>query len=293
MQIDHVAYAWADLDAVVDEFERVGFSPEYGGVHATGTTHMSLVALPDGSYLELLSTTPGTDPVDAGFWPDHVAASGGPAAWCIAVDDVRAWAKQCIDAGLPIDGPTTAGRERDDGRRVEWDMVFVGRESERELHPFAINDRTPRAFRVPAVEDDIASPRGAVTGVAEVVLAVSNLDYTVDTFRRSYRFPTPTRWTDETLEAKLASFPGKPVTLAEPRGSESWLGDRLADVGPGPCAYLLGSDDLDAASDYYELSSPTVWGAPETGAGTDTRRLAWLDSELLGTTVGVVAASTH
>jgi hypothetical protein len=286
MHLDHVAYAWDDLDTVVDAFERVGFAPEYGGTHATGTTHMSLVTFPDGSYLELLSTTPGMDPSDAGFWPERIAANAGPAAWCIGVDDVRAWSKQRIDAGLAVDGPKTAGRERADGRYVEWDMAFVGGEAERDLHPFAIGDRTPRAFRVPAVDEP--DRPGTLTGVAEVVLAVSTLDRAVETFRRSYRFPTPTRWTDESFGARLASFPGKPVTLAEPNGEGSWLADRLDGVGPGPCTYLLGTDDLDAARDGYELSSPTVWGAGEP-AEAGSRQLAWLDSDLLGTTVGVVA----
>lgn len=281
MQLDHVAYAWTDLDTLVEAFERVGFTPEYGGVHATGTTHMSLVTFPDGSYLELLSTTPGTDPADAGFWAEHVAADAGPAGWCIAVDDTRMWAKQCIDAGLPVDGPRTAGRQRDDGRRVEWDMVFVGDGDER--HPFAITDRTPREYRVPAVDETPESASsGTLTGVADVVVAVSDLDAAVDEFRRSYRFPTPARWTDGDFGATLASFPGQPVTLAEPDGSKSWLTDRLDDVGPGPCSYLLGTDDVDAAHDRYALSTPTAWGGEK-----DDRRVSWVDSNRLGTTVGV------
>lgn len=278
MHLDHVAYARSDLDTLVEAFERAGFTPEYGGVHATGTTHMSLVTFPDGSYLELLSTTPGTDPADAGFWAEHIAADAGPAGWCIVVDDTRAWAKQCIDTGLPVDGPRTAGRERDDGQHVEWEMVFVG---DGETHPFAITDRTPREYRVPAV--DAGDEASVLTGVADVVVAVSDLDATVDEFRRSYRFPTPTQWTDNAFGARLAAFPGQPVTLAEPSSAESWLTDRLDDVGPGPCAYLLGTDDVDAASTQYALSSPTAWG----GERSD-RRVSWVDSDLLGTTVGVV-----
>lgn len=284
MYIDHVAFAWADLDTVVGAFEDVGLTPEYGGVHATGTTHMSLLGFADGSYLELLSTTPESRPEEAGFWPEHIAASAGPAAWCIGVDDTRAWAKQCIDAGLPVDGPKTAGRERDDGRRVEWDMVFVGDDTERELHPFAITDRTPRERRVTPTESVADGP---LTGIAEVVLAVSDLDHAVETFRRVYRFPTPERWTDDDFEATLASVPGQPVTLAEPVDETSWLVDRLREVGTGPCAYLLGTDDFDAARSEYEMSPPTTWGSAEAG-----RDLAWFASDVLGQTVGVVTSET-
>jgi hypothetical protein len=168
-------------------------------------------------------------------------------------------------------------------------MVFVGggdgeHDGPRELHPFAIEDRTPRTFRVPTVADDDADAPDVLAGVAEVVLAVSDLDAAVEEFRRAYRFPTPARWTDDGFGARLASFPGKPVTLAEP-GQESWLADRLDEVGAGPCAYLFGTDDLDAARDAYALSSPTVWG----GSRADARRLAWVDADVLGTTVGVVA----
>lgn len=286
MHIDHVAFAHEDLDTVVDAFTRVGLAPEYGGVHATGTTHMSLLGFVDGSYLELLSTTPDSDPADAGFWPEYIAASAGPAAWCIGVDDTREWAKRCIDAGLPVDGPKTAGRERDDGRRVEWDMVFVGGEDDRELHPFAITDRTPRERRVTPTENVAEGP---LTGVAEVVLAVSDLDRAVEQFRRVYGFPTPERWTDESFAASLATFPGQPVTLAEPLDETSWLVDRLRAVGSGPCAYLLGSDDLDAAADTYALSSPATWGGESSGP---TRHVAWFDADELRQRVGVVSSET-
>ena len=284
MDIDHVAFAHEDFDTVVDAFERVGLDPEYGGVHATGTTRMSLLGFPDGSYLELLSTTAEATPDEAGFWPERIAASAGPAAWCIGVDDSREWAKRCIDAGLTVDGPKTAGRERDDGRRVEWDMVFVGGEGERELHPFAITDRTPRERRVTPTESVADGP---LSGISEVVLAVSELDHVAERFRRVYGFPTPERWTDEAFGASLATFPGQPVTLAEPADEESWLVDRLRAVGQGPCAYLLGTDDLDAARETYELSPPTAWGTDEP-AGT-SRRVAWFADDELRQRVGVVS----
>ena len=191
--------------------------------------------------------------------------------------DPRAWAKARIDAGLPVDGPKTAGRERDDGARVEWDMVFVGteEEGERQVHPFAISDRTPRERRVtptPSVAE------GPLTGVADVVVAVPDLHETVGMLRRTYRLPTPETWEDEAFGARLASFPGQPLTLASPL-DDSWLAERLETVGAGPCAYLLGSEGLDAACDAYDLSEPTTWG---------DERVAWVDSDLLGTTVGVV-----
>ncbi|KTG08621.1 hypothetical protein AUR64_18315 [Haloprofundus marisrubri] len=276
LTLDHVPFAGTDLDSLVETFDSVGLTPEYGGVHGTGTTHMSVLGFDDDSYLELISTTPGTSAEKAGFWPEYIAADAGPTAWCIEVENPKTEAKRLVDAGASVDGPKTASRERDDGKLVEWDMLFTGDEQTRQLLPFAIADRTPKSRRVaptPSVAD------GPLTGVAAVVLAVHDTDEASESFRRLYRFPSaesvdggPDGWS-------LARVPGQPVYFAEPSSETSSLSSRLAELGPGPCAYLLGAEDIEETMATYALADLENWGDSQ---------VAWFDAPRLDGTVGVV-----
>lgn len=271
--IDHAPFAWSDLDDLVERFVALGFEPEYGGRHGNGSTHMSVVAFADGSYLELVSTVgPETEP---DLWPGHVKADGGPAAWCVSVGDVAPSLHRAIDLGVPVSGPRTMSRERPDGTVAEWDVGFVGEPGDG-ANPFVIADRTPRRYRVSAPEVDAGGP---LAGVAEVVVAVDDLDATAEEFRQLYRLPTPRRTAHPTFGARLALFPGQPVTLATPSDDASWLADRLDRYGNGPCAFLLGSYDLDRAAAEYPLADPISWGG---------RRVAWFDADWADRRLGVV-----
>ena len=78
--IDHVTIAGADLAALQQGFTNAGLTPDYGGVHSNGVTHMAALGFDDGSYLELISTVePGKE---SPWWPKQIAADGGPCAWC-------------------------------------------------------------------------------------------------------------------------------------------------------------------------------------------------------------------
>ncbi|WP_410767105.1 VOC family protein [Haloferax sp. DFSO60] len=264
--IDHVAFGGLDLDTLRDAAADVGLTPTYGGEHGTGTTHMAIVPFPDGSYLELIAPTPGTKPSEAGFWPDHLAADAGPAAWCLDVPDVHASAKAAIDAGVVINGPHEASRERPDGRLVEWDMCFEGDD---QRLPFLIRDRTPRSYRVRRTSDS------TIQGIQTVVVATEDREATADFFARRHRYPTP-------IEANgpfphFSVVPGTPVALCET--ADGWLADRVSSVGEGPCAFLLGVSDIEQASESLAL-------APENHY--DDRRMAWFDHELFHRRLGVV-----
>jgi hypothetical protein len=253
MHLDHVAFGGSDFDALTAALGTCGLTPTYGGEHADGSTHMSLVAFPDGSYLELIVPTDG----DPRRWRERLLGDAGPCAWAIRSDDVAADAKRAIDAGVPVDGPHREGRARPDGTRVEWDVVVLGDDL---ALPFAIRDRTPREYRVAPEEQPHLS------GVAEVVLAVGS---DAPDFERLYRFPSPV--TGEWEGRTLRHFPGTPVTLvADP--------ERVAAVGPGPAAFLLGTDSLAAAANAYALTEPEPWL---------DGRLAWFDAPAFRGRLGV------
>jgi hypothetical protein len=303
--LDHVPFAWSDLDEITAEFDRLGLTSEYGGVHDNGVTHMAVVGFDDRSYIELIAERndggrdddegsddsddgdrdEGNRDADHGFWPEHIRDDAGPAAWCVRIPDIVAECKHVLDAGHPVRGPLYGARERDDGTLVEWDRAEFGTDDQRLLLPFAIEDRTPLSHRV-APSDGLAD--GPLTGIGQVVVAVDDLDAAAELFRDLYRYPRPVRESVPGVGA-VASFPGQPLALATPDGDgcpdddrpdgDGWLADRLARFPAGPCICLLGTYDLEAAREAYPLGDLVSW--PDG-------RAAFFDSDRLGRRLGVV-----
>lgn len=270
LTVDHVLFAWPDHDETLAACEAVGLDPTFGGVHDGGATQNSLVAFPDGSYLELMTPTePGTEP---DRWAGIVDHWRGPEHWCIEAD-VRDLLTRAIAAGAPVDGPHPGRRERPDGTRIEWVNGSYGPTALRGVLPFAISDRTPRSYRVP----ETAVTHGPLAGVAEVLVGVESLAEPVEWFRRLHDFPTPVDVATP-LAADVTTVPGQPVSFVEPAAGSN-LAERLAETEQQPLAFLLATDDFDGAADRFALTEAGAWG---------DRRMAWFDADLFRERVGVL-----
>ncbi|MCT9096857.1 VOC family protein [Haloarchaeobius sp. HME9146] len=270
MRIDHVATAWTDRDEGEAACRAVGLPTTYGGEHADGTTDMSIVGFPDGSYLELITNTGEATP---SRWPEFIAGDTGPCAWCIETDDIRGMLRQSLDSGLRVAGPDRDGRARPDGLHVEWETAILG-DSLGATLPFCIEDRTPRRYRVTPDPELVDGP---LRGISEVVVLTKDAAALAQDFDRAFRLPQPETVDAGEFGATLHRFPGAAVALAEPEGNR--LGGRLADFGPAPCAVLVETDDLDHAQDAFSLADPVRWGDD---------RVAWFDDPRLERRLGVV-----
>jgi hypothetical protein len=261
--IDHVTVAGRSLDDLESAFAGVGIEPSYGGAHSNGVTHMSTVPFPDGTYLECISTLePGTT---SPWWDAAIRTDAGPCAWAIRVPDAAAAAETFADRGVAVEGPNRFARERPDGTRLEWDLVYLGDGEPGSVLPFCIADRTPRERRVGEPLTDTGL-RGADT----VVLGVGALDAAADRLRAAFDLPAPTRTTSDFLNATVARFPEAPVAVATPDGN-GWLADRLDAIGDAPCGYLF--DAAPAAVGRYPVAETEPWG--DGGA-------AWLAPDAVG-----------
>jgi hypothetical protein len=272
LTVDHLLYAWPDHDEILAACESVGLAPTFGGVHDGGETRNDLVAFRDGSYLELM--TPTTDGAQPDRWAGIVDHWQGPENWCIRAD-VRELLTRTIAAGAPVEGPHPGRRERPDGTPVEWVTGSYGPPELRGVLPFAITDRTPRNVRVP----DAARTDGPLTGVGDVLLGVESLAPAVAWFQRLHDFPTPVEVATP-LAADVATVPGQPVSFVEPAAG-STLADRLEETEQQPLAFLLTTDDFEAAAERFALTDAGTWA---------DRRVAWFDAEPLRSTLGVRAA---
>ena len=97
-----------------------------------------------------------------------------------------------------------------------------------------------------------------LVGVAMVVLGVHDLERAADLFRRVYGWPAPVT-KDDVNFGRLAHFPGAPVSLAAPLHPNDFLAERLRRFDESPCAFLIGTFNLDAASNRLRLGTVSSW----------------------------------
>ena len=265
-KVDHVTLATSSLEQAVEKFSAAGMTPYYGGAHSNGITHMSLLGFTDGSYVELISTLePG---VTAPRWGAHIASDGGPCAWAVEVTDIAAHAVRLKTAGVVVDGPVYVHRKRPDGVLVEWDLAFVGAEGPGALHPFLIEDRTPKHYRV-GVADSVAD--GLLSGVAMVVIAVADVVSATAMFRTVYGLGAPLTVTSSKIPGVIQVFPGEPLALVADPNPDSWISDRVRRYGDSPCAFLLRCGVLEEAAGRYGF------GEEDRVGNSD---VLWLDDSL-------------
>jgi len=271
-QIDHVTVAGSDIRKLQAGLAAIGIASVYGGAHINNTTEMALASLADAAYLELMALRQNADPNLAAehVWARFLKGDAGPCAWALREKDLPAEVRRLKAAGIQVSEPVASGRERPDGVRLDWETSDVGDGVRGAFFPFLIHDLTPRDLR--------AFPQGKPAdadfrGIARVVIAVRNLDAAIARYRRAYRLPEPILQTDPSVGARLATFAGAPVVLAQPLDSGSWLSLRLDRFGDSPCAFILAA----VRPERYHAQSRTSWFGVE---------ISWFDTEKLGWHLG-------
>ena len=270
--VDHVTIAGRDLGKMQTALKTAGIASVYGGPHNNHATEMSLVSFPDGSYLELMGIQAKADAaaVKQHVWAKFLEEDAGPCAWALRAKDLAAEVKRLKAAGVPVSAPSASGRERPDGVRLEWETSDIGAMVRGTFFPFLIQDKTPRLQR--------AFPQGKpVTrefrGVAHVVIAVKNLEDAVQRYHAAYGVPPPIKQADKEWGAYLALLGSVPVILAQPLNADSWLNQRLAQFGEGPCAFILEA----ANAGHFKAAARSRWFGTET---------YWFDPEKVGWRLG-------
>ncbi|MGA9527239.1 MAG: VOC family protein [Terriglobales bacterium] len=273
LELDHTSICGSKLDTLKQMFTDVGLTPDFGGPHGNGITQMAAVGFDDGTYIELIApikagATSGSD------WAKFMGEDAVTCAWAVGTNVLLQEVDRLKKAGVSVTAPQRGSRKRPDGMSVEWMTADVGSGTPGSVMPFMIEDETPRAWRV----QTSASVQGApVSGVENIVIAVTNLDASIAMFRKAYG------WSDPLIEnqrdwGKMAYFPGEPVILVAPSGG--WIADRIAEFGESPVAILLAGRDFPAAVKKYKLGGTKTWFG---------QKVAWFDErKLKGVRLGVI-----
>ena len=166
LSIDHIVIAVPDLATAIKNYERLGFTVVPGGRHPVGT-YNGLIALADGSYIELIAFY-RENPQHR--WWDALQKGGGLVDFCMQTDDLAGDTAKLRNAGVEIDDPVPWSRTRPDGYELKW-LLSLARGEHRGVAPFLIQDETPREERVPRE----TSHENGATGIGAVIVAVNDL----------------------------------------------------------------------------------------------------------------------
>ncbi|MGH7307655.1 MAG: VOC family protein [Candidatus Rokuibacteriota bacterium] len=229
--IDHIVIAVPDLALAQKSYETLGFTVVPGGRHPVGS-HNALIALADGSYIELIAFY---EPSPRHKWWVPLQKGGGLVDFCMQTDDLAGDTAAWRRAGVAIDDPSPLSRVRPDGYQLKW-VLSIPRETFKGVAPFLIEDETPREERVPRQ----SRHANGVVGIGVLTIVVED----VAAARRWYedalsRPGQPIVRAD--LDAGGVRFPVGPHTLEllGPRGASSPLTAWLAERGPSPYAATL------------------------------------------------------
>ena len=274
LELDHTSVCGSNLDTLKQIFTDVGLTPDFGGPHGNGITQMAAIGFDDGTYIELIA------PVKAGAsagseWARFMGEDAVTCAWAVGTNVLLQEVDRLKKIGIAVTAPDRGSRKRPDGMSVEWMRAYVGTGTPGAVMPFMIEDETPRAWRV----QTSASVKGApVSGVENIVVAVSNLDASISMFRKAYGWSEPLTENQKDW-GRMAYFPGEPVILVAPSGG-GWVAERIAKFGESPVAILLASKDFAGATKKYRLGGAKTWFG---------QKVAWFDTgKLKGVRLGVI-----
>jgi hypothetical protein len=260
MKIDHVTIAGSDLKELEKQFLNIGMKSDYGGPHSNGVTHMALLGFDDGSYIELISTIKPN--MNADLWGKQITENGGPCAWAVQVNGIASEVSRIKKRGIATIGPDDYSRKRPDGVLVEWQLAFIGDKPPGATLPFLIEDKTPRDYRTKpsmSVSQGGKAASAKLSGLKKVIIGISNLEEGIATFQRAFEWKDPKRCNDCLEGAITAEFADTPVILAAPKANESWLGKRLRQFGDSPCAFLIGTGNIEKAKEMFGSGSEQEW----------------------------------
>ncbi|MGI8587465.1 MAG: VOC family protein [Chloroflexia bacterium] len=242
-RLDHIVILVDDLAEGMESYTALGFTVTPGGEHAGGLTHNALVALEDGSYLELLAfrhpvasgEVPGGLSALTRRWLERAPAGEGLLDFALLPTEINADIAAAAERGLALEGPLPGGRRRPDGQEVAWSL---GIPATPDL-PFLCADLTPRELRVPCGAAR-KHANGAV-GVAGVSVVVRDLDASVERYRALLgREPKPgTAASSPGARIAVFALDGPSITLAEPDASDKALRKQLGTRGEGPYEVTL------------------------------------------------------
>jgi Glyoxalase-like domain len=254
-RIDHVIAGALDFRALEAAFVRLGFHVSGGGIHPWGGTRNRVIVLGDG-YLELLGIAERAK-ISHALATRLEATSAGWVGFALQSASIESEVAAMRERGVDVYGPTVGQLVAPSGATRGWHTATVGGEDRWETAepvPFLIQHHTRGTvhhMELAGAGGLAPHPNGA-TRLAEVVVAVRDLDTSIQLFERTYGLSAAegTRQ-DEWLQATVVTLPlesGEHIVLACPLGA-GLAEERIQHAGEGVCGVSIMAE-LDVALGY-------------------------------------------
>lgn len=289
-RIDHLMICIPDLARGTEQYRKMGFNVQPGGVHRGKGTH-NAIAFNDEDYLELLAIR---DPAEeraanggAGSWgrdlPGFIAAGGGIRYVILQSDDLAADVAAMRGRGVDV-SDVADGRRQQGEVEFRWKAAFLGPKNPLPL--FFIQHLTPMAERRQRTPGGGPHPNG-VKFLERTYIVVEDLETSVAAYSKVLGMSQPRMYKGTVIMSHMAVFQFGPagLTIAHPYapGPASLS---LEKRGPGPFQALFRTTSMGAAARWMEQH-----GMPPPAVGTrDTGEKAMLvsPSEACGAYIGFV-----
>jgi hypothetical protein len=242
---DHFIIAVNDLGTAMEKYRALGFEVRAGGEHIAFGSHNALVALGDGSYIELLAfKDPGL--AEKTFWSDAVRkwrVREGFIGFVLASDNLAGDVVQCRERKLNIADAKPGSRMRPDGQRVAWYTALID-EMPSGAMPFLIQDDTPRALRIEPASQGL----GSYMHPHEIVVLADHADL----IRNEYQVLLGTELrrvhnTEGDVTGYRVTMKWGSIVIAHPDTDGNAMADQLGQRGEGLFAITFVSDDINKA----------------------------------------------
>lgn len=177
---DHFVLLVNNLNDAIKTFRDLGFDAQPGGEHPNSGTHNALVALADGTYIEILAFNDFAL-AEKSRWRDGVRrlrVHQGFGAYVLGSTDLAREIEPLRSHSINIGDPIPGSRIRPDGQTVAWRTAFVDN-SASGLMPFLIQDETPRTLRIAPPMEGL----GQKARVAQIVVGVNNPELAPEKYR--------------------------------------------------------------------------------------------------------------
>lgn len=239
--IDHVVIVVNDLADATKSFEALGFTVTFGGHHEHRPSSNALIPFADGSYIELVGFRPHPEPIVDPWWT-LLEKGEGLADHALRTERVADDVARLTSRGFGARGPIAGGRNRPDGKRVDWQIARIDT-VEDARPPFIIEDITDLSLRVPAGEFAThANGIDRIAGVTTVVEAIDPAKRLYDAVIGKPGEPaTPS--IEGARSAVRYELGNQWIELVQPANGPSSLRDYLELRGSGPYEFTLGSSN--------------------------------------------------
>jgi len=269
-RIDHLMICVSDLERGAEQYRRIGFNVQPGGVHPGKGTH-NAIAFNDEDYLELLAIR---DPAEqraagrSGSWgpdlPGFIAAGGGIRYAVVQSDDLAADVAAMRARGVDV-SDVAEGRRAQGGHEFRWKTATLG--AGNPLPLFFIEHLTPMAERRRLTPGAGPHPNG-VRFLERVYIVVNDLEASVATYARVLGAAPPRMYKGTVIMSHMAVFQygSTGLTVAHPYAPGP-ASESLTRRGEGPFQALFRTTSMGAAARWIDEHGlpPPARGVRDTG----------------------------